>query len=180
MTAAKKAAAAKATEPVEAAVAAGKETVETVVKAGTDAATKGVEKTVAMSQEQVAAAVKAGSEAFKNYEEVVAFNKDNLDAVMKANAVFVKGLQDLNKEFFSMAQASLESNADVARKVFNCKSVEELVTLQNVLVTDSYSKVLDQGRKITDLSVKIAENASAPIASRVNATVDRFTKPLAA
>ena len=88
MTATKKAApkaAVKATETVEAAVAAGKETVETVVKASTEAATKGVEKAVAVSQEQVAAAVKAGSDAFKNYEDVIAFGKENVDALLLAN-----------------------------------------------------------------------------------------------
>ena len=48
-------------DAIEATVVAGKETVDTVVKAGTDAAAQGVEKAVAMSQEQIAAAVKTWS-----------------------------------------------------------------------------------------------------------------------
>ena len=189
MTATKKAApkaAAKATkaaqpaETVEAAVAAGKETVENVVKVGTEAATKGVEKAVAVGQEQVAAAVKAGTDAFKNYEEVIAFNKANVDAVVKANALFVKGMQDLNKEIFAMAQATLEENAEVTKKVLGCKSVQDAFAIQNDLVKANYEKAMTESRKISDMTVKLAEEASAPIASRVNLTVEKFTKELAA
>ncbi len=182
MTAQKKpAAAAKAaTDTVEAAVAAGKETVESVVKAGTEAATKGVEKAVAVSQEQVAAAVKAGSEAFKNYEEVIAFGKDNVDAMVKANALFVKGVQDLNKEIFAIAQAAIEENAAVAKKMLGCKSVQDAVAIQSDVVKTSYEKAMTDGRKISDLTVKLAEVASEPITKRVNVTVEKFTKELAA
>lgn len=181
MNAPKKPAAAKAaTETVEAAVAAGKETVESVVKAGTEAATKGVEKAVAVSQEQVAAAVKAGSEVFKNYEEVIAFGKENVDAMVKANAVLVKGVQDLNKEFFAIAQAVLEDNAETAKKVLGCKSVQDAVAIQSNVVKASYEKAMTESRKITDMTVKLAEDASAPITKRVNVTVEKFTKELAA
>ena len=181
MTAQKKPAAAKAaTETVEAAVAAGKETVESVVKAGTEAATKGVEKAVAVSQEQVAAAVKAGSEAFKNYEEVITFGKDNVDAMVKANAVLVKGIQDLNKEIFAIVQAALEDNAETAKKVLGCKTVQDAVAIQSDVAKSSYEKAMADSRKISDMTVKLAEDASAPITKRVNVTVEKFTKELAA
>jgi len=180
MTNTKKTAAAKATENVEAAVAAGKETVETVVKAGADAAAKGVEKAVAMSQENVAAAVKAGSEAFKTYEDAVSFSKDNLDAVMKANEIFVKGVQDINSVLFGIAQASIETNAAASKKIFACKNVQDMVAVQNDLAADNYAKVVDDSRKISDLSVKVAEEVAKPITKRVNATVEQITKPLAA
>jgi phasin family protein len=180
MTNTKKTGAAKATENVEAAVAAGKETVETVVKAGADAAAKGVEKAVAMSQENVAAAVKAGSEAFKSYEDAVSFGKDNLEAVMKANAIFVKGVQDINSVLFGIAQTSIETNAAASKKIFACKNVQDMVAVHNDLAADSYAKVVDNSRKISDLSVKVAEEVAEPITKRVNATVEQITKPLAA
>jgi len=175
-----KAAAKKAAEPVEAAVAASKETVETVVKAGTDAATKGVEQAVAMGQEQVAAAVKAGSEAFQNYEDVVGFGKENIDAVMAANAVLVKGLQAINQEIFGIAKDSLEKNAAATKKIFACKSVEDVFAIQSDLVRASYDDAVVQSRKISDLTVKLAEDSAAPITKQVTVAVEKFTKPLAA
>ncbi len=180
MSESKKTAAKQANETVEAAVAAGKETVETVVKAGAEAATKSVEKAVAMSQEQVTAAVKAGAEAFKSYEEAISFGKDNMDAMFKANAILVKGVQDINKELFGLAQESLEENAAVTKKLLGCKSVQDMVAVQNDLTAASYTKAFDQGRKISDMSAKVVEEASKPITKRFNATVEKYTKPLAA
>ena len=63
-------------------------------------ATESVETPVAVGQEQVTAAVKADTEVFKNYEEVIALNRDNVETVVKVNTLFVNGVQDFNKEIF--------------------------------------------------------------------------------
>ena len=171
---------AESVETVEAAVAVGKETVETVVKAGTDAAAKGVEKAVAMSQEQVAAAVKAGSEVFKGYEDVVGFSKQNIDAMVAANTIFVKGIQEINTQFFGLAKNSIEENAQATKKLLASTSVEDVIAIQSDLVKANYDKAVEQSRKISDLGVKVAEDVAAPITKQVNVTVEKFTKPLAA
>lgn len=167
-------------QPVEAALAAGKETIETVVKAGAEAASKGVERAVAMSREHVTAAVKAGTEAFKSYEDIVSFGKDNVDAVVKSNAILVKGFQDIHNILFGIAQAQLEEQVAATKKFLGCKTFKDVMEAQADLAKASYAKALNDGRKITDLSVKLAEEASQPITKRVNVTVEKFTKQLAA
>lgn len=170
----------KALNPVEAAVAANKETVDTFMKAGSEVASQGVEKVVAMNQEQIAAAIKAGTDAFKGYEDIVAYNKANVDAVMKANQVLVKGAQDINKVLFGLAQSSLEDSVAMTKKILGCKSLKDVVEVQSDFAKANYKKSVDEGRKLTDLSVKLAEEAAAPLTSQVSETVERFTKPLAA
>ncbi len=167
-------------QPVEAALAAGKETIETVVKAGAEAASKGVERAVAMSREHVTAAVKAGSEAFKNYEDIVSFGKDNVDAIVKSNAILVKGFQDIHNILFGIAQAQLEEQVALTKKFLGCKTLKDVMEAQADVAKNSYAKALNDSRKITDLSVKLAEEVSQPITRRVNVTVEKFTKPLAA
>ncbi len=154
MTAAQKKITANAAESIEAAMAAGKETIETAVKAGT--------------------------ESFKGYEDAVAYGKANVDAVMKANAIFVKGVQDLNKVLFGLAQETIEENVAASKKFLGCKTVQDAVEIQTALATSNYAKALKDSGKITDMSVKLAEEASQPIAMRVNETVDKITKPMAA
>ena len=181
MTTAKKTIIAKAArQPVEAALAAGKDTIDTVVKAGAEAASKGVERAVAMSREHVTAAVKAGTEAFKGYEDIVSFGKDNVDAVVKSNAILVKGFQDIHNVLFGIAQAQLEEQVAATNKFLGCKTFKDMMEAQAELARTSYAKALDDGRKITDLSVKLAEEATQPIAKQVNVTVEKFSKPLAA
>jgi len=179
-TATAKPAAQPAATQVESAVTVGKETVETVVKAGAEVAAKGVEKAVAMGQEHVAAAVKAGGEAFKTYEDVVTYNKDNVDAIVKANNIMVKGVQDINKVLFAMAQKNMEEGVDLTKKMFGCKSVDDVVKLQSDLMKTNYTKALDESRKISDMAAKLAEEVSAPLADRLTVAVEKVTKPLAA
>ena len=154
MTATQKKATAKAAESIEAAMAAGKETIETAVNAGT--------------------------EAFKGYEDAIAYGKANVDAVMKSNAIFVKGVQDFNKVLFGLAQESIEDSVTASKKFLGCKTVQDAVETQTALATSNYAKVLKESGKITDLSVKLAEEVSQPIAKRVNETVEKFTKPIVA
>ncbi len=170
----------KTGEPVEQAFAAGQETLETVFKAGAEAASEGVEKAISMSQEHAAAAINAGADAFKGYEDVVSYGKDNVDAVMKSNAIFVKGVQDINKALFGLAQASLEESLTATQKILGCKTAKEAMAAQAALARVGYDKAVQDSRKITDLSVKLAEEASQPIAKQVNATIEKFTKPIAA
>ena len=170
----------EAIETIEAAVAAGKETVETVVKAGTDAAQQGVDKAVAMSKEQVNVAAEAGNEVIKSYEEAVGFSKESIDAVVAANVSLVKGLQALNAQIFGLAKVSLEKNAEATKQIFACKTPEEFFALQNDIVKANYDDVVVEFQKISELTTKVAEESVAPITKQVNDAVEKFTKQLAA
>lgn len=201
MPATKKTNAAKApkvAQPVEAAVAAQREAVETVVKAGQDAASKGYEKAVAMTQEQVEvatqnyekavaatkeqveSAVKAGADAFKGYEEFSAFGKENVDAVVRSSSIFAKGVQDVNKVLFGLAQGSVEDSVAAAKAMLGCKTLHDVVEVQSQYAKVNYGKYLNEGRKVSDLSVKVLEETMAPIGNRVNVAVEKFSKPIAA
>jgi len=180
MTTKKTAATNKMTQPVEAAMAASKETVETVVKASTEAATKGYEKAVAMSKEHVDAAVKAGNDAYKGYEDVASYNKENVEAVMVAGSTFMSGFQEMNKAFYSLAQASMEDSVAATKKMMACKSFNDVFAIQSDLAKTNYEKALAESRKFSDMGVKLAEEAVSPIAGRVTVTVEKITKPLAA
>ncbi|MEQ8505907.1 MAG: phasin family protein [Rhodospirillales bacterium] len=138
------------------------------------------EATVAVGKETVETVVKASGDVFKNYEDVVSYNKENVDAFVEANNIMVKGVQDINKVLFSMAQKNVEETVSLTQKVFGCKSVEDMVKLQSDLMKTNYAKSFDEGRKISDMAVKLAEEAAAPITDRVSVAVEKATKPLAA
>ncbi len=154
MTATKKNTTQKTAQTVEAAMAAGQETIENVVKAGT--------------------------EAFKGYEDVVSYGKDNVDALMKSNAIFVQGFQDINSMFFGLAQASLENSVTATKTMLGCKTPKDLIDTQAELARTSYASALEDSRKISDLTAKVAEAASLPITKQVNKTVEKFSNPIGA
>ena len=147
------------------------------VKPAVKPAPKAVEKAEPVKTvETVAAGPEQVAEVLKSYEDAVVFGKDGLDAVVKANAVFVKGVQDINAALFNLAQTSLEENAANAKKIFACKTVEDVIAVQSDLVKTGFEKTVSESRKITEMSVKVTEEAALPITEQVNAAVEKLTK----
>lgn len=177
MTATKKTQSSQA-EKLEAAMASGKQNVETVVKAGAEAATKGYEQAMSMTKEQVEAAFKAGSEAFRGYEAFVSSGKANIDAVMKSGAVIAKGVQEFNKVWLGLAQDSMQESVAATKALMGCKSVQEMMGVQMDLAKAGYTRIMAENRRLSDISTKLTEEAIEPITKRVNATVETFAKPL--
>ena len=183
MSATKKSTPLKAAETVEAAVTVSPEAVKKTVEVNTEVPAKKAEKIIKKSkasEETMAKVIKVGNEPFEAYEDVISYGKDNFDAVLSANKVFAKGIEAINQELFSMMQDSFSENATTAQKVLSCTTVQDVVALQNDLFTQSYSKTLEQSKKITDLTVKAVEDTTVPISKRMNVTVEKFVKPIAA
>jgi phasin family protein len=99
---------------------------------------------------------------------------------MRSNAVFVKGVQDINKILFGFAQASLDDSVAATKKILGCKNVTEVIDAQAELAQAGYAKAIEDSRRINDMSVKLAEEAAQPLTKQVSATVEKFSKPIAA
>ncbi len=178
MTAKKTAASAQdALKPMEAAVNASKETVEAVVKAGTDAATKQYEQAVSMTKENVD---KASSAMFQGYDEFAELNKANVDAVITSTNTVAKGFESISKELMGFMQASVESNVVVAKKVIGAKNLQEVVDLQSDFARTSFDSLLAESAKLTELSVQVTNKAIEPLQTRAHVTVEKMMKPVAA
>ncbi len=179
-TAAAAAAATAAATQIDEAVAAGTQTIETAVKASAEAVNKGYERAVSITKENVEAAVKAGSTAFKGYEDVILFNKENVDAVVKSSTIFVKGFQDVSKSIFALTQLSFEEGVAMSKTLLGAKTIQDVVEVQSALVKTSFDKAMLEGGKLSEMSIKVAEEAFAPINDRMSVAMQKVMKPLAA
>ncbi|MCR9257167.1 MAG: phasin family protein [Alphaproteobacteria bacterium] len=181
MTAAKKTTAAnapatEALKTVETIVEAGKANFEQAVKQGTDAAQKGYEQAVNMMQDNAA---KASDQVFKGYDEMVAFNKQNVDAYVEAGNVVQKAVEDLSKEATSFAQSATDKAVAHTKALMGCKTFAEVVQLQNTFAKESFDTYVQQSSKVSELSMKAANDAFAPIKGRMSAAAEKFGKPAA-
>ncbi|MBF0372533.1 MAG: phasin family protein [Alphaproteobacteria bacterium] len=164
---------------VEEAVAVTQETIETVVKAGTEAASKGYEQAAAMTKDQVEAAAKMGSAAFKGYEDVVQFNKENVDALLKSGSIMARGVQDVSKTLFGMARGAIDDGMAASKALAGAKSLTDLVNLQSGLMKTGFDKMISEGTKMSELGARVTEEALAPINGRVSAAMQKLRKTAA-
>lgn len=170
-------AAAEAFKPVEAAVTAGKETVEAVMKASSEAAQKGYQQAVMLTKEQME---KASSVLFKGYDQMNALSKDNIEAVVAAGSVVAKTVEQVSKEVFAIAQSQVENNLAQAKALMGAKSLREAFDMQQDFARMVFDRVMADGAKLTEVTVKAANEAAKPIQARVNVAFEKMMKPVAA
>ena len=127
--------------------------------------------------EQTQAKMKEGMEkAMKTAEEFVTFGQGNLEAFVKSGQIWAAGVQDLQKQMAATAQASFEETVATFKAMSGAKSLKDAFDLQSSLARGAIEKTLAESGKLTDASLKLTEQAMAPITARVTLAVEKFAK----
>ena len=112
--------------------------------------------------------------AIKSTEEIVSFGQGNVEAIMKSNQIWATGMQDLGKHFAATAQAQLDEAMATVKALSSVKSLKEAMDMQSTLAKTTMEKMLAETGKLTDASMKLAEQAMAPITARVTLATEKF------
>jgi len=153
-----------------------------------EAATKSFESTVSGLKDGMSRAatgfadtqakVKEGMEkAMKTAEELVAFSQGNLEAMVKCGQIWAAGVQDIGKQMAATAQASFDETMSTFKAMSSVKSLKDAFDLQASLARSTMEKTLAESGKLTDASMKLTEQALAPLTARVNLAMEKFAKP---
>lgn len=114
--------------------------------------------------------------AVKSAEELVSFSQGNFEAMMQAGQIWAAGVQDLHKTFAATAQAQVEAAMGTFKALSSVKSLKEAMDLQSSLARASVETAVSETGKITDASMKLAEQAMAPLTARVTLAVEKFAR----
>jgi phasin family protein len=157
---------------------------------GAEAAEKGFEQTVTAAKEGVAetvnnlgktqAEVKANMEkAMKTAEELVTFGQGNIEAVVKAGQIWTSGVQDLGKHVAASAQAQLDQTVATWKALAAAKSLKDALEVQTGFARTSMEKAVAETGRLTDASLRLAEQTMAPITARVTLAMEKFGRTAA-
>ncbi|MGA8194447.1 MAG: phasin family protein [Acetobacteraceae bacterium] len=121
--------------------------------------------------------VKQGMEkAMKTAEELVAFSQGNVEAMVKSSQVWAAGVQDISKQMTASAQASFEETVSTFKALSSVKSLKDAFELQASFARSTMEKTLAESGRLTDASLKLTEQALAPLTERVSIAVEKFAK----
>jgi len=154
-----------------------------------ETASKGIDATVsslkdgmqkaAAGFETTQAKVKEGMEkAMKTAEEFVAFGQGNMEAFVKSGQIWAAGVQDLQKQFAATAQANFDQSMSTFKALTSVKSLKDAIDLQTNFARAAMEKTMAESGRLTDASLKLTEQAMAPITARVTLAVEKMVKPL--
>ncbi|WP_448192239.1 phasin family protein [Azospirillum sp. sgz301742] len=129
------------------------------------------------SLEDAAAQAQKGFDTLaKTGQELAALSQANIDAVVKANTLLAKGFEDLGRQIAAYTQASFEKAAATGQSLLSAKSPQDLIALQSAYAQQSVESFIAESTRLSQLSAKIVQEAFAPIATRVEATIATVSK----
>ncbi len=110
----------------------------------------------------------------KTAEEFVSFGQGNLEAVVKSGQIWAAGVQDISKQFAASAQAQMDHTVATMKAFAGIKSLKDAIDLQSSLARASMEKAVSETSKLTDASMKLAEQTIAPLAARMTLAMEKF------
>lgn len=114
------------------------------------------------------------------YEELAELGRENFAAVLRANAALAEGMETIGKEVMAYTRNSLETAAEAATALLAAKTLDDVVQLNSDYAKASFDRMIAESTKLSGMGVTLANEALAPIGDRVEATIHRLGKPLAA
>jgi len=158
------------------------EAVALVTDSVADAAAEAETATTHTAPAQVAAVLeKTQAEAtvqmekvMKTAEDLVSFGQGNYEAFAKAGQIWAAGVQDLSKQVAATAQAQMDQTVATFKALAGVKSFKEAIDLQSTLARSTVEKAVSETGKLTDASLKLTEQAMAPLTARVSVAVEKF------
>jgi len=163
-------------QSVEAVATAAEQAVSTVAQATKHL----VPATLVAGTEKIQAEVTATMEkTMKTAEDLVSFGQGNMEAFVKAGQIWAAGVQDLSKQVAATAQAQMDQTVATFKALAGVKSFKDAVDLQSTLARSTLEKAVAETGKLTDASLKLAEQTMAPLTARVTLAVEKFGRPVA-
>jgi phasin family protein len=120
---------------------------------------------------------KATETHFKAADEVAALGKSNAEAFIQAGSIFFHGFEELSRSFVGLTQAQVEAGMSAAKAMIGAKTLTELTDLQTSYSKSAFDHVVSDATHISELAIKIANDAVEPISARLTATMEQITKP---
>ena len=167
----------KSKKSAEEALSTSRNSAEESVRFSAEAAQRGFEQAASLTREQFDRASKT---LFQNYEEFSQLGKENIDAFVKSGAIFAKGFEEASKSWMAFTRRSFETSVETAKAVMSARDLREIVDVQSDFARTSFDSLVNESSRLSELGVKVANEALEPIQTRVNVTVEKLFKPVAA
>ena len=91
----------------------------------------------------------------------------NTQTVMETASAVTKGTNEISKEYFQLARGQLDKNMERMNELWRCRSPHEFLAVQSDLIRDTMTGVLESGRRVADMSLKLADDAGRRMASNM-------------
>lgn len=116
------------------------------------------------------------STTLKSVEQFAAIGKANVEAAIKTNAILLKGAEDIGKAWTSLARRVVEAHMNSMQALVGCKNLKDVVDVQTDWAKTQIETVVAEGAKVSELTLKVANESVQPLSATVNETMKSSLK----
>jgi len=100
----------------------------------------------------------------------------NLRAAVHSGTALARGIQDVSRECFELSQKRMQRNLDGLNNLARCRTVADLLAAQSSLIRDNVEQTVDNSRRIAELAIQMADEATRNVKVQVEA-VEKAIRP---
>lgn len=108
--------------------------------------------------------------------EVTDLAKGNVEALVESSKIFASGAQALGKTYVEEAKSAYETMSADVKELAAVKSPTELFQLQGKIARRNFDTFVATSSKNTEAFLKLANEAFAPLTSRVDVAAEKLAK----
>ncbi|EDL48463.1 phasin family protein [Erythrobacter sp. SD-21] len=127
----------------------------------------------AEAQTRAKAAYDKGAEMTQG---VVEFQKGNFEALVESGKILAGGMQDMGRTYVEEAKSAAETVQGDVKKFAAVKSPTELFQLQGEIARRNFDAMVSTTSKNTEAMLKLANEAFAPLSSRMSLAAEKVRK----
>jgi phasin family protein len=96
----------------------------------------------------------------ENGQELAREASRNIEAVSECSAILLRGFQEISREWLNLAQHQFQRNLEGVQALASCRGPQEIVAAQTDLVRNNIEEVVQNTRRISETSARVANEAA--------------------
>ncbi len=146
---------------------------------GASEAQKVQEKAFEMGRESAEHLSKSADALSKSLYEAISMSRDNIETMVECGNLTASLAKDLSNEMIEYANQAFSDNVELSKSVFACRTINDMVDLQNKIVKSSLDSFFNQSSKLSGMIFEYSSEAFEPINERFAEATEQMSKALA-
>jgi len=109
-------------------------------------------------------------------EEVTRRATQNLGAVTETSSVLLRGFQEVSQEWVQLTQQRLQKNTEGLARLAQCRNLQDLAAVQAELVRENLHEIIDNTRRISERSMRVAEDAARTMTAETRKAAGQYPR----
>lgn len=109
-------------------------------------------------------------------EEIAQITKQNSDAYMRSLQTWTTGMNQFSQACAQFSQNMMQMSMAACQAASSARTLRDVAELQSDYAKTSMDAIVENSTRLTEMAMKIANDASQPLSQRANETMQQFNQ----